>query len=297
MDSDESKSVEFAREASLGLPGTFKDIADYLLSEGTGIASQTMAQVAAHTYVSKPTLVRFAKQAGYVGWTAYRHDFLLAMERVEQEQTTRASVDVNHPFNDTTSIADVASVVARVHQLAAAEVERTVSRQALEYAADAILAASHVVVLGAMQNYDRGKVFASNLGLMGIWCSAPRMDELGMPLRLLSSGDCAVVVSYSGDVQHQPMNLAPKLKERGVYIVAVTNSQRSKLGALAHHTLGFAPLEHLHDKIGPFYSGACTSLILDQLYSACYVRRYAQSANQRAEVLGNLDGLVPKDFS
>ena len=297
MESYENKAVEFARAASLGLPSSIKDVADYLLCEGTGIESQTMAQVAAHTYVSKPTLVRFAKQAGYAGWTAYRHDFLVAMAQVEQEQAQRERVDVNHPFGDGASISDVTAAMARIHKLAACEVERSVNHKVLDLAAEAVLAATHVVFLGAMQNYDRGKVFATNLGLMGVWCYTPRMDELGMPMRLLSSGDCAVAVSYSGDLQHQPMNLVPLLKARGVSIVAVTNNHRSKLGSVAHHTLSFAPLEHLHDKVGPFYSGACTSLVLDMLYATCYARRYGQNDVRRTQVLGELHGQVPDDFA
>lgn len=297
MESHENKAVEFARSASLGLPGSIKDVADYLLCEGTGIESQTMAQVAAHTYVSKPTLVRFAKKAGYSGWTEYRHDFLVAMAQVEQERARREHVDVNHPFDDNASIPDVTSAMARIYQLAANEVESSVNHKALALAADAILAASHVVFLGAMQNYDRGRVFATNLGLMGVWCYAPRIGELGIPMRLLSSGDCAIAVSYSGDLQHQPMNLVPLLKDRGVSIVAVTNSHRSRLGSIAHHTLCFAPLEHLHDKVGPFYSGACTSLLLDMLYAACYARRYGQNDVQRTQVLGELHGLFPNDFA
>lgn len=297
MASDESRAVDYAREASLGLPGSIKDIADYLLSEGTGIGAQTMAQVAAHTYVSKPTLVRFAKQAGYSGWTAYRRDFLVAMERIEQQQAARTSVDVNRPFNSDASCSDITSSLTRIYQLAASEVERSVNKQTLEHAASAILSASHVVVFGAMQNRDRGRVFASNLGLMGVWCSVPRMDDHGLPMSLLRPGDCAVAVSYSGSLQHQPVSLVPLLKERGVSIIAITNSKHSKLGDIAHHTLGFTPLEHLHEKIGPFYSGSCTSLILDMLYATCYARRYDKNATQRAEVLGSLRDLVPQGFS
>ena len=74
-----NKALRYAHEASLGMPSSIKDVADFLLSEGTGIADLTMAQVATSVYTSKPTLVRFAKRAGYTGWKDYRHDFLLAM--------------------------------------------------------------------------------------------------------------------------------------------------------------------------------------------------------------------------
>ena len=42
-----NKALRYAHEASLGMPSSIKDVADFLLSEGTGIADLTMAQVAA----------------------------------------------------------------------------------------------------------------------------------------------------------------------------------------------------------------------------------------------------------
>lgn len=294
---DERKAVEFARNASLGLPGSIKDVADYLLSEGTGIESQTMAQVAAHTYVSKPTLVRFAKQAGYSGWTAYRRDFLLAMKRVEAERTRQARVDVNHPFNEDANAQEVAAAIARIHHLATEEVEHTVNPAALHDSAAAILSADHVVCLGAMQNLDRGRVFAANLALAGVWCQAPRSDEVGPLVGLLGPGDCVVAVSYSGDVSHHPLSVVPRLQQQGITVVAITNSKHSQLGNIAHAALTFAPLEHLHQKTGPFYSGACTSLLLDILFAECYAQRYVLSMKQRNKVLGDLEGFVPADFA
>ena len=90
MNNDSARTIAFAREASLGMPGSIKDVADFLLSEGTGIANLTMAQIASRTYTSKPTLVRFAKQAGYAGWRDYRHDLLVAM-RAWRRSAPRAS--------------------------------------------------------------------------------------------------------------------------------------------------------------------------------------------------------------
>jgi ATP-dependent protease HslVU peptidase subunit len=83
MQQPEDQAVAFTREASLGMPGSIKQVADFLLAEGTGIEQLSMAQIATRAYTSKPTLVRFAKQAGYAGWKDYRHDFLVAMRRLE----------------------------------------------------------------------------------------------------------------------------------------------------------------------------------------------------------------------
>ena len=296
MGEQEERSIAFVREASRGIPGSIKDIADFLLSEGTGIADMTMRQIAARAYTSKPTLVRFAHQAGYAGWMDFRHDFLVAMEQHEAEQAQRTSVDVNRPFGELASTVDVVAGITGIQGLAAVEVERALDTRALAGAADAVLAAKTVAFFGVMQNYQRGKIFASNLGLMGVLCHVPHAAEAAAVAHCLQPGDCVVVASYSGNLTQMPMAFVPSLKERGVRVVAVTNSERSALGALADYALTYAPLEHYHAKIGPFYSGACTQLLLDILFAACYAQQYGASKDIRDGVLEDLRGIITEDF-
>ena len=293
----QNDAVDFARQASLGLPGSIKDVADYLLSEGTGIAALSMKQLASRTYTSKSTLVRFAKMAGYEGWTAYRHDFLLEMDRVEARRATDAKVDVNFPFTDGTSATDILDALCRIRMLAAEEVQKRIDPTALEQAAQAILDARNVVYLGTMQNRDRGRILASNLGFMGILCHVPSYEQAAALAHQLSDGDCTIVVSYSGDITHMPMSMVPALMERGVTLVAVTNAERSQLGSVADHTLAFSPLEHLHEKVGAFYSGACTSMVLDLLYATCLAKRFERGGQGRQSALRALGVLIPSNFS
>ncbi len=297
MSHDENRTIDFAREASLGMPGSIKQVADFLLSEGTGIAGMTMRQIAASAYTSKPTLVRFAKQAGYAGWKDYRHDFLVAAAKLEEEQSQRADVDVNFPFQAGAPADEAFEGIARIHQLAIDEVRHSLDRDALSQAADAILGAHDVAFFGAMQNYHLGRVFASNLGIMGTLCRTPTGEEAAAVAGHLTQGDCLVVASYSGGLTGVSMALVPQAKRRGATVVAVTNSERSPLGDLADHTLSYAPLEHRHTKVGTFYSSTCTSLILDALYASCCAKRFETSVRSRSSIVNSLRDLRPNDFA
>ena len=297
MGHDENRTIDFAREASLGIPGSIKQVADFLLSEGTGIAGMTMRQIAASAYTSKPTLVRFAKQAGYAGWKDYRHDFLVAAAKLEEEQSQRADVDVNFPFQAGAPADEAFEGIARIHQLAIDEVRHSLDRDALSQAADAILGAHDVAFFGAMQNYHLGRVFASNLGIMGTLCRTPTGEEAAAVAGHLTQGDCLVVASYSGGLTGVSMALVPQAKRRGATVVAVTNSERSPLGDLADHTLSYAPLEHRHTKVGTFYSSTCTSLILDALYASCCAKRFETSVRSRSSIVNSLRDLRPNDFA
>ena len=294
MQQQEDRTIAFAREASLGLPGSIKQVADFLLTEGTGIAQMTMGQIAARAYTSKPTLVRFAKQAGYSGWKDFRHDFLVAMAEHEAQRTRLQEVDVNVPFGAGAPADDVVESLVSIQHLAAREVRRTLDRDALEGAAETILGAHDVVHFGVMQNHQRGEIFASNLSLMGVLCRTPRADDQsGAVAHHLTKGDCAVVTSYSGGLAHVPMVFVPQLKERGVSIVAVTNSEHSPLADIADYVLAYPPHEHYHAKVAAFYSGACTQLILDALYACCYVRRFEEGRGSRRGLIDEMRSIVP----
>ena len=224
MGHDENRTIDFAREASLGIPGSIKQVADFLLSEGTGIAGMTMRQIAASAYTSKPTLVRFAKQAGYAGWKDYRHDFLVAAAKLEEEQSQRADVDVNFPFQAGAPADEAFEGIARIHQLAIDEVRHSLDRDALSQAADAILGAHDVAFFGAMQNYHLGRVFASNLGIMGTLCRTPTGEEAAAVAGHLTQGDCLVVASYSGGLTGVSMALVPQ--ETRLFTASVLDNLR-----------------------------------------------------------------------
>ena len=121
-------------------------------------------------------------------------------------------------------------------------------------------------------------------------------DRAASLARLLGPEDCVVVTSYSGALTFGSMRLVPSLVERGISVVAVTNSERSSLADIADHALCFPPLEHYHDKVGAFYSGACTSLILDMLYAGCYARRFDRSRSAQTKLLEELKDTIPDDF-
>ena len=296
MSGQEMRAVDYAREAALELPGSIRQVAEFLLAEGTGVGQMSMAEVATRSYTSKPTLVRFAKQAGYAGWTDYRRDFLVAMGAIEREQARASEVDVNYPFSSDATAAEVLDVLARIQRLAADEVAQRSDPASLGRAASLVVGARDVVCLGAMQNHQRVKTFAINLSLMGILCRTPASDELGPLLRTFGEGDCAVVASYSGSLSFAPMSLVPSLKKRGVSIVAITNAERGELRQVADCVLGFAPLEHLHDKMGSFYSGACTSMLLDALFAACQGLRYEEGSSARRSIVEGMRGHMPEEF-
>lgn len=292
-----SDAVGHAQRCAREGQGSAKSISDFLLGEGTGIRTMSMAEVAIRSFTSKPTLVRYAQAAGYSGWQDYRKAFLLEMEALEAERASRAKIDVNHPYGKDSDETEVLHNLMRIQTLAQEEVKRGVRPETLARAADLVLGSDTCLVFAAMHNLHLAEIFASDMRMMGKRVLVPTASEAAAMVRFMKPGDCVVVVSYAGIISNMlPMSLVPKVLERGQRVVAITNSVHGTLREVADVTLGFAPQEHYHDKICGFYSKACTSLILDALYSACYVRQFDTSAAWRQGLVAGLADSIPQDF-
>ena len=83
----------------------------FLIESADRFDQLTMADIAAETYTSKPTLVRVAKQLGYSGWRAFSAAYAREIDRQRQIDS---SVDHSLPFGDGAFARDIAHSIAQV---------------------------------------------------------------------------------------------------------------------------------------------------------------------------------------
>ena len=83
----------------------------FLIENADRFDQLTMADIAAETYTSKPTLVRVAKQLGYSGWRAFSAAYAREIDRQRQIDS---SVDHSLPFGDGAFARDIAHSIAQV---------------------------------------------------------------------------------------------------------------------------------------------------------------------------------------
>ena len=271
----ESDLMALVRQASLDLPGSRKSIAEFLQREGSGVANLSMAEVAEVTFTSKPSLVRFAKGMGFVGWRDFRMAFVSQILESEAQADLPMDLDPNHPFDAHDDISEVVRNVSVLEQQAIAEAMAQVDEQALAEATHRVLQARCLVFFGAEPNDYFGKLFAYKLKQIGVTCHVPEAEEWAMVARGLEPHDCAIIVSYSGvGQQRPPVSLASMFNEVGVPMVAITNSGSNWLREQCDCVLSFRPREHYYSKISGYYSERCISFMLDALFSACFSANY-----------------------
>lgn len=271
--------MERLEQATLEPAGSRKSIAEFLLREGAGVKVLAMGEVADLTYSSKASLVRFSKAMGYSGWRDFRLAFLGMLE-AREASIEDAAPDPNRPFTKDSSLEEAIASVSELKRCAVADAA-ALDVEALAEAARRVLAARSVVFFGAQPNCCFGELLACKLRRIGIFCQVPDETRWTEVAAALDQSDCAIIVSYSGvGPERLPVRLVTEFARARVPCVSVTNAGPNWLRSHSDCVLSFARRERYYTKISGYYSEGCISLILDALFSACFIENY-----ERNEVL------------
>lgn len=271
----ETELLAHVRQATLELPCSRKSVADFLLREGSGVANLSMAEVADLTFTSKPSLVRFAKAMGYSGWRDFRLAFVTAIKESEEGVSSVRQIDPNHPFGPEDMLSDVVSSVSALERQALVDAMDRVDARTLATAASRVIVAQKLVFFGEEPNCYYGELFGYKLKQIGMTCRVPKRGEWAAMAHSLSSRDCAIVVSYSGNgPQREPVSLMSVFDEAQVPVVAITNCGSNWLREQSDCVLDFEPREHYYSKISGYYSEQSVAFMLDALYSAIFSANY-----------------------
>ena len=264
-----------------------RTVGRFALSEGARVADYSMQQVADVTHTSKATLVRIAKQLGFTGW----RDFVAAY-RTECEQAARdgGEVDPNRPFEPGDSAGTIAHKMLRLRVEAMEQARELTDEHELARAVDLLARADRIGLFGISNNALALGLFQREMLAIGVPTLLSPQAEMGMQTELLGPGDCALVVSYSGENEtRHPMRHVPRLKERGVPVVAITGAGNSYLRRTADCTLTMASQERLFAKAGTFASEASLEYLLDVLFGCFFARDFQRRWSYRVTLAENTE--------
>lgn len=270
-----------------------RTVGQFLIDVGAGLGQYSMQQVADVTFTSKATLVRIAKQLGFTGW----RDFAAAyVAEAEQRAKDGAGIDVNLPFGANAPVSEVAEAVCRVREESTRHTCAALDATELARAVDLLFRAKRLALFGTSVNQTALEQFQRKLLVVGRTSLMVPQAEYGFLVETLGPGDCALVVSYSGDnPSRPPMSQAVRLRERGASVVALTSLGDNCLRRTADVTFTIFSQEHLYSKIATFSTEASIEFLLDTLYGCLFARDYdallahkveasrAAEVNRRAE--------------
>ena len=210
-------------------------IAEYALGEPNRFALQTVAEVAGETGVQPSTLVRFAKQFGFSGYSEMQQLFRARLLRAEHSYRERrceheartAAARGQDAYGALRALSD-ASV------LAIEELKARVDTESLTEAVRLMRAARTVHVIGRGRARPIALCLAHGLTGLKRACSMPDglAAELARQVAAIDPGDLVIAVGLGAD-SPDVLDAINAARTRKVPVVAITDSE---LGALARRS-------------------------------------------------------------
>lgn len=268
-------------EVTAHLSSSQQNVLKFMYENPLEIADMTLKEIAAAAYTSPATLVRLAKNLGYNGFEELRYDFLK-----EEEYNNRSfhSIDANIPFHGNDNYMGIASKLTILLKETADDTLSLITFQDLKKAVHFLLDADKIHLTAISFPLLRGYDFQLKMRKIGKIVEI--VDVLGEQLYadpIIKPGDCALVISYSGETPliRQMISL---YKKKGIPIIGVTSIGNSTLRNSADVCLSVTTHEKLYSKIAGFSNSASIQLILDILYSCVFKENYAANLANKKEL-------------
>lgn len=250
---------------------TKKDIADFILSHKAEIAHMTLDDIQKTAFISKSSLVRFAKTLGFSGWK----DFIISLlEEFYQEERYLNNIDPDIPFNNTDTQKEIVEKIARLQIESIEDSLHSLEFSQLIQAAYSIKKANRVVIFGISPNDTLAKIFRRRMISIGKVIEICPSYEMGLTAYSLSDKDLAIIISYSGNNPEKDSNTLTTLIENEVSLLVITSNQNSILRNMADIVLSISSKEQLIHKISSFASEESILFILNVIYATYFSLDY-----------------------
>lgn len=264
-----------------------RTIGEFLLKEKSSIKKYTMQEIAEKTYTSKSSLVRFAKTLGFQGWKDFIEKFL---NDTYYEESHYTDIDPNFPIEEGESTKDIVYKISNLMVESILDTTDQLSLKEIDKAVNFMAEANQIALLGQSPNTYLGNLFRRKMMSIGKNVLLSSGWDQGLLARTLHQGDCAILISYSGNNENRaPMNFIPMLQEKGVPIIAITGLGSNFLRRNADCILSMSSRERLYTKIGTFSTEESIALILNTLYACYFAKNYRENLRYKIDASKHLE--------
>ncbi|WP_270744862.1 MurR/RpiR family transcriptional regulator [Lactococcus petauri] len=272
---------------------TRESIKKFILQNRDNIGEYSMDEIARLTYTSKSTLVRFGKYFKYSGWKDFVYDFTHEIAHIDATN----DVNANLPFDN---LSDTLEIMEKVGNLKLQALKETVSLQSsssITKAAEILDKSDTIIIFGRSPNSYNGELFKRNLNSIQKKAFVADTDEAGILAKILTSKDCAIFISYSGNnVKEFPMKHVPILLDNQVPIISITGGGGEYLRKFSAVALNIVSKEKLYSKISNFSTEESIHYLLDVLYAKLFSLDYDTNIKMKIETSKLLEEKRLTDF-
>lgn len=222
-------------ERHVTLSRQLRQIAAFVIDRPNDVALETIAVIAARVGVQPSSLIRFAKQFGFNGFSEMQRLFRSQLVARVPDYDARIA-QLGQRFGEGAPPPPGAALAEFIDNGVAAleNLGRTIDDAGLERAVAVIAQARAIHVAGFRRSFPVAAYLAYGFGKLGL--KARLLDGTGGMLDVqgeaMTKGDALLVVSFP-DYAPEAVGLAEQAGARGVKLVAITDGPLSPIAGLA----------------------------------------------------------------
>ncbi len=254
------------------LTPTEQQLGQTVLAMGEDVRGLSIKEFARQANVSVASIHRFCKKLGLEGFKELKVELMRAASRAD----SAPEVDINFPFDATSSAQEISERMARLYETTLSETREILDPAQLDYAAKLVLRAGTVDIYTGSHNLYPAGMFRDRLLSAGKSATCYGGAEAQVRTALASGPDhVAIVISYSG-LAPNLKGILPILSSRHVPAIVIGTPYCARIhpGFAAYLTV--SDHESMTHRITQFASHIAVQYVLDSLYSSYFAKDYAR---------------------
>lgn len=208
-----------------------KKIAEYLTHNLTDAILLNSNQIANEANVSEATVTRFITKLGFSGFAEFKR---VAGHQVLSGYTTVKLAESAGAFSKTSAFSKIIEAdIANINKMAV-----NLPEKLFNAAVKKLSDAHSIYVLGLRSSHSLAVYLAFNLRffLNTVKIIQPGIEDIPEQVMNIGKKDLLVVISFKRYTRRS-LQIAERIKKRGVYVIAITGSNLSPIGQLADTVL------------------------------------------------------------
>lgn len=255
-----------------------KILAEYILNNGEDVLLMSSQELAAVTFTSPATVIRFCKKLGLKGYNDFKFKYSAELQSIS---TNKNKVDFNLPFKKNDSVKDITTKMNLLYKESIDDTLKLFNFDILENVAKLLNKSKIIKIFGIGSNSPYTVDFQYKMMRIGHSVQmAPMPTEQHIFALNTDSNTCAILISYSGETQ-DIIDIADILNENNTPIISITSYNDNRLSKRAQYSLHTSSRENIISKISTFSSGISIQFILDTLFCCIFEKNYDNNLKQK----------------
>lgn len=268
-------------ELGVGKNSASAAIAAYILEDRSRILKKNLQEIAAETFTSKASVVRFAKALGFHGWKDFLQDY---MKELNYQEQFSQDINFNFPFEAESTAEEIAQNLRTLAVQTLDDTMENLDFGDIARAVNLMQRASRIVVFCVSPHTYIASLFQRKMMTIQKPTQVVVPREMGISARTMTSQDLAVIISYAGEnPEAEPMKVVNYLREHRIPMIAITSDGSNYLRQQVSTVLTMTTRENLYNKIATFSTEESLLYLLNLLYSCFFARQYEHNRTRKTE--------------